>query len=91
MMILDLNMARVNGFEVLEFLRSSPKLRSIPVVVMTGSLRKGDKEMCLRLGAVDYCQKPGSSEEIARSEMCLKSHVESLSRGKRKGGIRPLP
>ena len=89
LMILDLNMPRVNGFEVLEFLRSSPRLMSIPVVVMTGSLRKGDKETCLRLGAVDYCVKPASSEEMARTEMCLKSRLESLSSGKRKGGDSP--
>ena len=86
LIILDLNMPRVNGFEVLEFMRSSPTLRSIPVVVMTGSLRKADEQTCLGLGAVGYCIKPSSSEEIVRSQMCLKSHLEPLSRGKGKGG-----
>ena len=86
LIILDLNMPRVNGFEVLEFMRSSPTLRSIPVVVMTGSLRKAAEQTCLGLGAVGYCIKPSSSEEIVRSQMCLKSHLEPLSRGKGKGG-----
>jgi chemotaxis family two-component system response regulator Rcp1 len=86
LMILDLNMPRVNGFELLEFMRSSPVLKKIPVVVMTGSLRKADEQTCLGLGAVSYCIKPASSEEIVRSEMCLRSHLEPLSRGKGKGG-----
>ena len=86
LMILDLNMPRLNGFEVLEFMRSSAALRSIPVVVMTGSLRKADEQTCLGLGAVGYCIKPSSSEEIVRTRRCLKSHLEPLSRGKGKGG-----
>jgi chemotaxis family two-component system response regulator Rcp1 len=86
LMILDLNMPRVNGFEVLEFMRSSPTLNKIPVVVMTGSLRKADEQTCLCLGAVGYCIKPASSEEMVRSGMCLRSHLEPLSRGKGKIG-----
>lgn len=87
LVILDLNLPRVNGFDVLRFMKDSPKLKPIPVVIMTGSLRSEDEQRSRKLGAVDYCIKPATAEEIERSEMCLRAHLESLSRVKgAKGG-----
>jgi CheY-like chemotaxis protein len=82
LVILDLNLPKVNGFEVLTFMKSSQNLRSIPVVVMTGSLRGEDEQRSRELGAVDYCIKPSTVDEMERSEMCLRAHLEPLSKEK---------
>jgi CheY-like chemotaxis protein len=82
LVILDLNLPKVNGFEVLTFMKSSQALRSIPVVVMTGSLRHEDEQRSRELGAVDYCIKPSTVDEMERSEMCLRAHLEPLSKEK---------
>ncbi len=82
LVILDLNLPKVNGFEVLTYIKSSQTLRSIPVVVMTGSLRGEDEQRSRELGAIDYCIKPSTADEMERSEICLKAHLEPLSKEK---------
>jgi CheY-like chemotaxis protein len=91
LVILDLNLPKINGFEVLSFMKSSQSLSLIPVVVMTGSLRREDEERSRELGASDYCIKPSTVEEIDRSLKCLKTHLEPLGKNKQsKTGSGPL-
>lgn len=86
LIILDLNLPRVNGFEVLSFIKASPTLWSIPVVVITGSLRKEDEMRSRDLGAVDYHIKPGTAPEIERTRECLRGYLErAQNKGKRIG------
>jgi len=89
LIILDLNLPKVNGFEVLRFMKSSPSLRSIPVIVMTGSLRGEDEQTSRELGAVDYCLKPSTADEMERTAMCLRANLEPLSREKGRHGHGP--
>jgi len=58
LIILDLNMPRWDGRRTLGYLKSSPRLSDIPVVILSTSGNKTDKEACARLGAVSYLQKP---------------------------------
>ena len=55
---IDLTMPIVNGFELLEWLRSHRKLPRIKPVVLSGSYRSADVERAMALGAVDYLVKP---------------------------------
>jgi CheY-like chemotaxis protein len=82
LVILDLNLPKINGFEVLSFMKSSQSLSLIPVVVMTGSLRSEDEQRSRELGAVDYCIKPATVEEMDRSLRCLRAYLEPLCRDK---------
>ena len=70
MMLLDLNMPGINGYTVLEKIKSDPSLRSIPVVVLTTSDDPRDIEKCYDIGANSYVHKPvdlpGFIEAIAR-------------------------
>ena len=50
LVILDLNLPKVNGFEVLAHIKADPKYRSIPVMVMTGSSNKDDEEKARGMG-----------------------------------------
>ena len=51
--ILDLNLPKVAGFGVLKYIKARPKLSSIAIVVLTGSLRKEDENRSRELGATD--------------------------------------
>lgn len=64
--LLDVNMPRMNGWEALEAIRADPQLRSIPVVMMTTGWSQGDIHRCYELGANSFIQKPGSFSELVR-------------------------
>ncbi len=56
--LLDLNLPKVNGIEVLRRLKADESTRSIPVVVLTSSQNDRDMAACRRLGAETYIVKP---------------------------------
>jgi two-component system, chemotaxis family, response regulator Rcp1 len=56
--LLDLNMDRMNGFELLEELKNDPKLSGIPVIILTSSDRYQDVEKARSLKADGYLTKP---------------------------------
>ncbi|MFZ2653015.1 MAG: response regulator [Burkholderiaceae bacterium] len=64
LVLLDLNMPRMNGFEVLERLRADPRTRLLPVVILSASDEKSDAIEAQRLGASDYVRKPGRFEDL---------------------------
>lgn len=64
LILLDLNMPRVNGFEVLIFMRDHLLLQQVPVVVMTTSSRVEDRQRCLTLGAREMFTKPENIHEL---------------------------
>jgi CheY-like chemotaxis protein len=55
---LDLNLPSLSGLKLLQNIKSRPKLRPIPVFVMTSSNNPKDLEECSRLGVNDYITKP---------------------------------
>ncbi|MBY6203290.1 response regulator [Halomonas denitrificans] len=56
--LLDLNLPGIDGREVLRRIKGTPRLRRIPVVVLTTSDDERDVEDCYELGANSYIQKP---------------------------------
>lgn len=56
--LLDLKLPRVDGFEVLARLRADERTRLLPVVVLTSSREEGDLDASYRLGANSYIRKP---------------------------------
>jgi two-component system response regulator len=58
LILLDLNLPGTDGREVLEEIKKDPKLKSIPVIVLTTSSHEKDIEVCYRSGANSYIQKP---------------------------------
>lgn len=58
LVILDLNMPRVGGLQVLQALRSNAALAHIPVMILTSSLAMDEREQAQRLGATRFVRKP---------------------------------
>jgi two-component system, chemotaxis family, response regulator Rcp1 len=64
LVLLDLNLPRKNGREVLAEIKGSPNLRQIPVLVMTSSRSDDDIEQAYALNANCYITKPSDLEEF---------------------------
>jgi len=62
--LLDLNLPRLTGFEVLEHIRGCDELKSLPVVVMSGSTNTDEIDRCYQAGANSYISKAIHLEEI---------------------------
>lgn len=80
--LLDLNLPEVHGFEVLKWIREQPAHSALPVVVFTSSAREEDRQQAEVLGATEFLQKPGMPggfQEVARK----------LSEEWLEGGLRP--
>lgn len=62
--LLDINMPRMNGFELLEAVRALPACRELPLIAMlTNSDNPADVDRALALGAQAYQRKPASVDE----------------------------
>jgi CheY-like chemotaxis protein len=64
---LDLEMPGVNGQETLREIKSSPKHRDIPVVMMTGVADEAEMEQAARNGANSYTLKPANAEQFIKT------------------------
>ena len=64
--LLDLNLPRITGDEVLESLRRSPVCGKIPVIVITSSDSPRDRQAATRLGANRYFRKPTDYDEFMK-------------------------
>lgn len=62
--LLDLNLPTVSGFQVLKWIRTQPQFRQLPVVIFSSSARAEDRSRAKELGADDYLEKPGSGLEF---------------------------
>lgn len=64
LIVLDLNLPRRNGFEVLERVRSSEKCGNKPVVILSSSEAATDRAQAARLGASCYIRKPSTLKDF---------------------------
>jgi len=64
LILLDLNLPKVDGREVLEKVKADPELRHIPVVVITISTREEDMARCYELGVKTFITKPARFEDF---------------------------
>jgi DNA-binding response OmpR family regulator len=62
--LLDIMVPQLNGWEVCRRLKSEPETRTVPVIMVTGRVEEGDKVLGFELGADDYVTKPFSPREL---------------------------
>ena len=63
LIILDLNMPKLNGTETLRILKTEDRFKNIPVIIYSTSINPLEKEKCMKLGAHSYLTKPVSIKE----------------------------
>ncbi|TAD75522.1 MAG: hybrid sensor histidine kinase/response regulator [Oscillatoriales cyanobacterium] len=69
LILLDINMPEMNGYEVCQILKQSPNLQSIPIIFLSALDNTNDKVRAFQCGGADYITKPFHLEEvIARIE-----------------------
>lgn len=64
LVVLDLNMPDIGGFEVVEFIRGQDRLRSLPILVVTTRGDEGSRTRALSAGASRFLTKPFTPEGI---------------------------
>jgi len=58
LILLDINLPQLDGYEVTSRIKQNPHLRHIPIVAMTANVMQGDREKSLGAGCDGYIQKP---------------------------------
>lgn len=80
LILLDLNLPRVDGYEVLRTIKSDPHLQYIPVVVLTTSEHEEDITTCYNLGANSFVPKPVEYERFLRMIQVLYDYWWDVAR-----------
>ena len=81
LILLDLNLPRADGVDVLRRICSIPSLSAVPVVILTSSESPSDMQRTAKLGAARYIRKPSKLEDFYRE---VGRGVEEMLRAKRK-------
>jgi CheY-like chemotaxis protein len=79
LILLDLKLPRVMGFEVLKWIREQPALKALVVIILTSSCLQPDIEKAYELGANAYLVKPSSPPELRELAAGIKQFWLSLN------------
>lgn len=72
LVLLDLNLPMVSGFQVLRWIRCQPQFQHLPVVIFSSSARTEDRSQAKDLGASDYFEKPDTGSDFGAILEALK-------------------
>lgn len=64
LIITDLNMPEMNGFDFIKYIRKNPHYKEVPIIVLTTEGRDDDKNQAMELGATEYIVKPFQPNQI---------------------------
>lgn len=80
LILLDLNMPVINGFEVLQHLKNSPIYRHVPVVILTTSSSENDINRAYELGANTFITKPINHQDLVDLAEQIRLYWFSMAR-----------
>lgn len=64
LILTDINMPDINGLELISFVKSNPRYKDIPIVIISTERSEEDKKRGMALGASEYITKPFKSHEL---------------------------
>lgn len=82
LLLLDLMMPHVSGFDILRRLRNQPKFEFLPVIILTAATDTANKLQALELGATDFLAKPLDHSELSlrvRNTLAAKAYQDQLA------------
>jgi DNA-binding response OmpR family regulator len=81
LLILDIMMPSTNGFDILQKVRVTPNLQSVPVLALTAKGQEADRRRMLELGANDFMTKPFSNTDLIDKVRTLLSNGQGAASG----------
>jgi CheY-like chemotaxis protein len=78
--LLDLNLPKISGEEVLKRVRTSPKCEGVKVLIISSSDAPADRERVMKLGATDYFRKPSGLAQFMLLGPKVRAMIESSAR-----------
>jgi len=77
--LLDILMPEMDGYEVLSLLKSDEETRNIPVIFVTGLINPDDEKKGLDMGAADYISKPFNADDVREK---VRKQIQALNQVK---------
>ena len=90
LVVSDLNMPFLNGFELLSLLRSDPQTASIPVILLSGRNDGDTMVKAVELGAADYLTKPVTRDQLLESIEAVLSRTKGRTKAPDYGATPPV-
>ena len=80
LIILDIQMPGLDGFETAKFIKENPKTKDIPIIFLTAAFKKEEfRQKGFRLGAIDYLTKPIDNDQLVNK---LRLYIELFTKNK---------
>ena len=88
LMLLDLKMPAVDGFDVLAWRQSQEDIPDFPIIVLSSSTLESDIERAIDLGAAGYCAKPADFRYFVEVAHAVREQLNSSLRNEQPGNLR---